>query len=277
MNMRLRVIALVLWTAAPSAAQVPAPNAAGVAMGHLHYHVRDVEASRRFWTALGGAVSKAQPDVVVFPGVLVVLTQRDSSGGSEGAVLNHVAFRVRNFAQVEKAGITVQRLAQFPGVGTTTTPEGERIELFEDAALNLTFTPDSGTLDAVADRHNHPLQTPVAFHHAHLYLPGEAHLEAKAWYARVFGGVPGKRAQYDAVDLPGINFNFSGGRTSSPMKGRMLDHIGFEVTNLDAFARRLESMKVRIDEPYHKGTDGVAVVRLTDPWGTAIELTEGMK
>ena len=271
------LIALLLAAAAPAAGQVPAPNAAGVAMGHLHYYVRDVDASRRFWSALGGSIDNRRPDVIVFPGALVVLTQRDSLAGSEGAVLNHVAFRVKNFAQVEKAGLAVQRLAQFPGVGTTMTPEGERIELFEDAALNLTFTPDSGTLDAVADRHNHPLPTAVAFHHVHLYLPGEAHLEAKAWYARVFGGIPGKRAQYDAVDLPGINFNFSGGRTSSPMKGRMLDHIGFEVANLEAFAKRLAAINVRIDEPYRKGADGVGVVRLTDPWGTAIELTEGLK
>ena len=277
-----RTLAIALVCAAavmprPVPAQVPPPNGAGVAMGHLHYHVRDVAANRRFWLALGGtSVGKAGADVVAFPGVLIFLTPRDASGGSEGAVLNHVAFRVRTFAQVEKAGLAVERLAQFPGVGTTMTPEGERIELFEDAATNLGFTPDAGALDAVADRHNHPLTTAVAFHHVHLYLPGDAHLDAKAWYARLFGGVAGKRAQYDAVDLPGINVNFSGGRTGAPMKGRMLDHIGFEVADLAGFARRLAAMGVRIDEPYHAGPDGVAVVRLTDPWGTSIELTEGL-
>ena len=36
------------------AAQLAAANAAGVAMGHLHYRVRDVEANRKFWIALGG-------------------------------------------------------------------------------------------------------------------------------------------------------------------------------------------------------------------------------
>ena len=89
------------------------------------------------------------------------------------------------------------------------TPEGERIELFENAALNLTFTQDAGYQDTVADRHNHPLPIPVAFHHIHLYVPAGKVAEAKAWYTKMFGGVPGKRSNYDAVDLPGVNFNFS--------------------------------------------------------------------
>lgn len=51
-----RVLATVLLAAlaAPAAGQIAAPNEAGVAMGHLHYHVRDIEANARFWVALGG-------------------------------------------------------------------------------------------------------------------------------------------------------------------------------------------------------------------------------
>ena len=279
-----RVLALVLlafcfvhFAFAHAHAQLAAPNQAGVSMGHLHYHVRDVEANKRFWLALGGkAIKVGRIEAVKFPDVIVMLEARDFSGLSEGAVLNHVAFRVRTFAQVESAGLKVDRLAQFPGVGYTYTPEGERVELFEDAALNLTFTPDSGPAQGIVDRHNKPLATPVAFHHVHLYLPAEAHLEAKAWYARMFGGVIGKRSQYDAVDLPGINFNFSGGRTTAPMKGRTLAHLGLEVRNLQAFCKRLESMGVTLDVPFQKGPDGVSLASLTDPWGTTIELTEGL-
>jgi len=262
----------------PAHAQLAAPNQAGVSMGHLHYHVADVETNKRFWTALGGTpIRIGRADAVKFPDVIVVLEQGPSSGTSEAAVLNHVAFRVRTFAQVEAAGLKVDRLAQFPGVGYTYTPEKERVELFEDAALNLTFTPDSGPAQGIVDRHNHPVSTAVAFHHVHLYLPGEAHLEAKAWYARMFGGVLGKRSQYDAVDLPGINFNFSGGRTGAPMKGRTLDHIGFEVRDLAALYRRLEGMGAKFDAPIQKGADGVSFAVLTDPWGTSIELTEGLR
>ena len=109
-----------------------------------------------------------------------------------------------------------------------------------------------GSTSAGSDRHNKPVGVPIAFHHIHLYVPGEEHLAAKAWYVRMFGGVGGKRSNYDAVDLPGINLNFSGGRTSAPMKGRTLEHIGFEITGLEAFCKRLESMGVKFDTPYRK-------------------------
>ena len=261
------------------------PNAAGVSMGHLHYRVRDVAANKRFWVALGGqpvATSKrfAAPgrEILRFQDVLVVLDPGETTGGTEGSVVNHVAFRIPSLAPVEAAGLIPARLAQVPGVSSVMSPENERIELFENTATNLTFIADNGAHDAVAERHNHPLAVPIAFFHVHLYLPDATTAgEAKAWYAKVFGGVPGKRSQYDATDVPGINLNFSAGpRPGLPTKGRMLDHVGFEVTRLKEFCRRLEGMGVMFDELYAKGKDGVARARFTDPWGTSIELTEGL-
>jgi len=272
----------LLAAAAAASAQRPtlaAPNATGVSMGHLHYRVRDVAANARFWMALGGRPRAAGGrEILAFRDVLVFVERGESSGGTDGSVLNHVAFRVPSFTAVEAAGLAVTRLAQFPGVGYVNTPEGERIELFENAATNLTFTPDAGSPDEVTGRHNRPLAEPIAFHHVHLYVPdAEAARAAKAWYARVFGGVPGKRAQYDATDLPGINLNFSAApRPAAPTKGRMLDHLGLEVVNLAAFCRRLEGMGVVFDERYAKGPDGTARASFTDPWGTSIELTEGL-
>ena len=108
-------------------------------------------------------------------------------------------------------------------------------------------------------------------------MPQGADVAAKAWYAQMFGGVPGKRSNYQAVDLPGINLNFSGQATAqAPTRGRMLDHIGFEVKNLEAFCKQLEARGVKLDTPYTKGPDGIATAQLTDPWGTSIELTEGL-
>jgi catechol 2,3-dioxygenase-like lactoylglutathione lyase family enzyme len=247
-------------------------------MGHLHYHVQDVEANRKFWMSLGAkAVKQGTTDVMKLPGVLIFLTPGPSSGGTNGSVVNHVAFRVQSFAKIEEAGFMVQRLAQFPGVGSINTPEGERIELFENAATNLTFTLDSGGKDASADRHNRPLPIPIAFHHIHLYVPQGADAAAKAWYVQTFGGVAGKRSNYEAVDLPGVNLNFSGNAmVQAPTRGRMLDHIGFEIANLEAFCQRLEARGVKFDTQYTKGPNGVATAVLTDPWGTSIELTEGL-
>jgi glucose/arabinose dehydrogenase len=280
------------------AAQLAAANAAGVAMGHLHYRVRDVEANRKFWIALGGEEVPAQrsalggaqglaqgsgqglaqgsaqgaaQSILKFQDVLVVLDEGDSTGGTEGSVVNHVAFRVPSLTAVEAAGLKVARLNGFPGVASVTTPEGERIELFENAATNLTFTQDPGFDDVVARRHNRPLISPIAFHHIHLYVPDGQVPAAKAWYAKVFGGIPGKRSNYDAVDLPGVNLNFSSApRPTFPTRGRMLDHLGFEISNLSAFCKKLETMGVTLDGPCE------GKVRLTDPWGTSIELTEGL-
>jgi len=271
------ILWLMLVSAPASAwAQLASPNKAGVSMGHLHYVVKDVEANKRFWIALGGTSIDRGGDVLVrFPDVLVTLTKGESTGGTEGSVLNHVAFRVQQLSTVEAAGLKVARLANFPGVASTMTPEGERIELFENAALNLTFTQDAGYLDSVADRHNHPLPIPVAFHHIHLYVPAGKVAEAKAWYTKMFGGVPGKRSNYDAVDLPGVNFNFSEApKPTVPLKGRMLSHIGLEVQNIEAFCRRLEGLGVTFERPCSKGEDGGL---LTDPWGTSISLSEGLR
>ena len=54
----------ILWLAllvAPASvwAQLASPNKAGVSMGHLHYVVKDIEANKRFWVALGGTSSSA--------------------------------------------------------------------------------------------------------------------------------------------------------------------------------------------------------------------------
>lgn len=289
--MRLATAALVVGLACVSAgAQAPkpslaSPNAAGVSMGHLHYRVRDVAANRRFWVALGGqpvttSLRFAAPgrEILRFQDVLVVLDPGETTGGTEGSVVNHVAFRIPSLAPVEKAGLVPARLAQFPGVSSVMSPENERIELFENTATNLTFTQEGGARDAAAERHNRPLAVPIAFHHVHLYLPDAATAgQARAWYAKVFGGVPGKRAQYDATDVPGINLNFSAApRPALPTKGRMLDHVGFEVVRLRDFCRRIEAMGVVFDELYVEGRDGVGRASLTDPWGTAIELTEGL-
>jgi len=269
---------------APVQAQLASPNTAGVSMGHLHYHVKNVEEHARFWTVLAGrpdAVVVFRPPreaAVLIHGTLVFLTAAESSGGSDGSVVNHVAFRVPTFGELEARGLKVQRLDNFPGVGFTNTPEGERIELFEDAAPNLTFTQDGGSPDPVAARHNRPVGVPISFHHMHVYVPEGKVGEAKAWYSRTFGGVPGKRSNYDAVDLPGMNVNISAApKPTAPTKGRMLDHIGFEVAGLEAFCAQLRATGVIFGTPYTRGADGLATATLIDPWGTTIELTEGLR
>jgi catechol 2,3-dioxygenase-like lactoylglutathione lyase family enzyme len=273
----LPVMALLIATAAH--AQIAPPNAAGVAMGHVHLQVPDVEASAAFWVRLGGSrATVAGTPAVRFPGVLVLLSRGTPSGLSEGAVLNHIAFRLPSFAPLEAAGFTLERSARFPGVASVRSPEGERVEVFEDSAPNVGFTQAAGYQDATAERHNKPVPTPIALHHIHFYVPEGAVADAQAWYVRVFGGIPGKRDVYDAVDLPGVNLNISSRPgVQAPTKGRMIDRLGFEITNLDAFCRRARGLGITFDAPCARDASGIVRARLTDPWGTAIELTEGLR
>ena len=273
--------AALTFAASTASAQLSPPNAAGVAMGHLHYVVRDVAANKAFWVALGGRsiLFNGTTEGIVFPDVVVLLRQGESNGGTEGSVVNHVAFRVKSVAAIERAGFAVEYNAQYPGVASIHTPEGERIELFDDdLATNLGFTIDDGGNDAVAARHNRKIDVPIIAHHVHLNVPNDQVAAAKEWYATHFGGVRGKRWRYEAVDLPGININISGvDATQAPTRGRMLDHIGFEVANLEAFCKELEAAGIKFDRPYGKLQSGFGLAFLTDPWGTYIELTEGLR
>jgi catechol 2,3-dioxygenase-like lactoylglutathione lyase family enzyme len=265
--------------AGPAQAQIAPPNAAGVAMGHLYLRVPDVETSAAFWTRLGGTrVSVDGTTAVKFPGVLVLLSRGTPSGVSEGAVLNHVAFRLPSFAPLEAAGFVLERTPRFPSVASVRSPEGERVEVFEDAAPNVGFTQAAGYHDATAERHNKPVPTPIALHHIHFYVPEGAVAEAQAWYVRLFGGTPGKRDVYDAVDLPGVNLNISSRPgVQAPTKGRLIDRLGFEVSNLDAFCHRARGLGITFDAPCARDAAGIVRARLTDPWGTSIELTEGLR
>ncbi len=280
-KLRCAALALCAFAAGSARAQLSKPNAAGVAMGHLHYTVWDVAANKAFWVKLGGKPVTVLGTIegVQFPDVIVLLRAGAPAAGTEGSVVNHVAFRVQSLAALESEGFDVHYNPDYPGVASVLTPEGERIELFDDGlATNLGFTLDGGGSDAAADRHNRKIEVPIIAHHIHLNVPQDQVAAAKEWYAAHFGGVRGMRWRYEAVDLPGININISGVDTSqAPTRGRMLDHIGFEVQNLEEFCKELESKGLKLDRAYSKLPSGFGLAFLTDPWGTYIELTEGLR
>lgn len=261
-------------------AQITAANAAGVAMGHLHYTVRDVAANRAFWIALGGTPGEFfGGELVEFPNVVVLLREGTPDGGTAGSVVNHVAFRVVSLAALEGKGFELEYNAEYPGIASVFTPEGERIELFDDTlATNIGFDATAGRGNATSDRHNRPITSEIVTHHLHFYVPEGEVAAARDWYVEHFGAIPGKRWRYDAADLPGMNLNFSGVATAlAPTRGRMLDHIGFEVVGLEQFCAELAAKGITFDRPYETLPSGFGLAFLTDPWGTRIELTEGLR
>src|SRR5438309_6085288 len=264
MTKNILALTMILFFLAGTAwAQAFPPNEVGVTMGHWHLNSRDVEANKKIFVAMGGTAIKAGNfEVVKFPGVLVYLHQAPGTppptGGTVGTVVNHVGFIVQNtqesIAKWKAAGVPVQPgAAGRPDQAFVVTPDELRIEILEDK--NQKF--------------------PIQHHNVHFNVPESAIPEIQAWYAKTFGAKPGTRGQNRAADLPGANLTFS--KADGPAvstKGRALDHIGFDVNNLQAFLKKLEAAGVKLDRPYSKNPNGVGIAFIYDPWGTYIELNE---
>jgi catechol 2,3-dioxygenase-like lactoylglutathione lyase family enzyme len=288
---RLSALILILvltmtMAVAASDVQLAAPNEMGVTMGQLHYIVRDVAANQKFWVTLGASTVKTGKKAAVLnmPDLLIFLDQGEPAGPLEGSVLDHIGLRssdiVGLMAKLNAAGYKAEpapsQKAAWNSGGRRETiyvwgPEGQRLEVMQDGAKNTKFTLENG------QEVPRPKMDVVSLHHVHWAVPESSVKDIQTWYVKYFGAVPGKRWSYAAADLPGLNFNFSGDAKSlAPSKGRLLDHIGFEVKNLQAFCKKLEANGVKFDKPYKKQRSGMATAYLTDPWGTYIELTEGV-
>jgi predicted enzyme related to lactoylglutathione lyase len=62
-----------------------------------------------------------------------------------------------------------------------------------------------------------------------------------------------------------------------PTKGHAIDHIGFEVKNLDEICKKFEAEGFKMDTGIISAPQiGLRVAFVTDPAGTRIELTEGL-
>jgi catechol 2,3-dioxygenase-like lactoylglutathione lyase family enzyme len=246
----------------PVAAQ-PAPfNEAGVTMGHWHIVSKDVEANKKIFLGMGGKLFMVGGNpMMMFPGVYINLNlgSEKGDGGTQGSVVNHVGFIVNNVqeqvAKWKAAGVTVlpgnnNRLDQ----AYVETPDGVRIEILEDKTQSV----------------------PVQHEHVHFFLPEGEIGKAVAWYAATFGGKAGLRNNAPVVDLPGVQLRFNkADKEQTPTRGRILDHIGFDVKDHAAFMKRLDEAGIKVDEPAHKSpTTGSTLAYLTDPWGTRIEIIE---
>lgn len=262
------VFALVLNLApASSSAQLTAAKDSPVVYGHHHLNVTNIAESRKFWVALAGAPAKLGTiEVVKFSNVLVLMTQRPPTGGSKGSTADHIGLQVPNLrATVERlqaAGFAIVTGAEIPADLERQEQNGIAYVLSTKQYVAFAMGPDGVKVELVE---NKALMAPAALHHIH-FVTSQVD-EMRAWYAKIFG-----------AKLPGVNLAFRMAQTPvTGTRGRAVDHIGFEVKNLEAFVKNLEAMGVKMDRPYSKlpGMD-LTLAFLTDPWGTYIELTEGL-
>jgi hypothetical protein len=115
---------------------------------------------------------------------------------------------------------------------------------------------------------------PISLHHIHFFNPKNTDMQA--WYVKVFSAKPGigGGGAFPAATLPGIALTPSMQAAVGTL-GRSIDHIGFEVKNLEQFCR---TRGIKPTVAYHRVPAlGLGVAFITDPWGTYIELTEGLE
>jgi predicted enzyme related to lactoylglutathione lyase len=116
---------------------------------------------------------------------------------------------------------------------------------------------------------------PIRNEHVHFFLPEGEIPKAQAWYVKTFGGTAGTRGNAAVVDIPGVQLRFAkADAAQAPTRGRVLDHIGFDVKDHEAFVKKITAEGVKLDEPPRKVPNGSTITYITDPWGTRIEIIE---
>ena len=270
---------LMSMSSAPLLAQLVSTGP--VTNGHYHFIVSAVDEHLRFWVdTLGGTPDTlgADPGVTIikFPDALVALREGTPDGGMIGSSVDHVAFSVPNLRE------TVDRLvaAGHEMVTADTAPPGievvdgiARIDEGPVTGVGHVLGPNGIKVELLGIDAQHE---PIVSHHIHFFSTDPERM--RDWYTDILGAEPGPSPTIFSAALPGLTLYFTS--YDDPLmgtQGRALDHIGFEVDDLEAFCAELESKGIEFDVTYRMVEEfDMAIAFLTDPWGTYIELTEGL-
>ena len=139
MKRRLLALAgcLALVTSTPTFAQLAPPNDLGVALGHIHLVVKNVDAQKEFWTTmLGGTmVSNGPLTLIYFPGIFIMFGRAkppgrppDRSSTTLGLLYKEIAAAR---ARWKAAGVKFDVGETNPNQGYVYPPDGSiRVEVF---------------------------------------------------------------------------------------------------------------------------------------------------
>jgi catechol 2,3-dioxygenase-like lactoylglutathione lyase family enzyme len=251
------ILALVSGSFAQS---TPSAADGRVSYSHIYLLSKNPEAQKHFWMDIMGATASkigTGLDVYTLPTMRVMVNKGEPAAGSEGSIVNHVGFRVRDIKDIlDKAAAehyTIQVVnpnKDKPNQAFLLGPDDLRIELL--AGPNIT---------AIAENHQ-----------VHFFTPDVDGMQK--WYLTNLGGTAQALGKVKAINLPGTMLLFS--PTETPVvgtKGRVLDHVGFEVKDLEGFCKTLEANGLKLDAPYRRSPQ-LGVAFLTDPWGTRLEFVE---
>jgi catechol 2,3-dioxygenase-like lactoylglutathione lyase family enzyme len=273
------VLALCLFVAASSSqAQLLVAKDAPVAYGHHHLNVTSIPADVKFFETLGGTpITVAGRSIVKFPNVLVFLREQKPTAGTKGSSVDHIGFGVPDLRvmvdKIKAAGyrmVTKEEAPSPPWVAA----DDIATQAGRDVRIAFAMGPDDLKVEIVEVKGQ---QAPVALHHVHFAGPDNKAMQE--WYVKVFGAKAGNPGgTFQSATLPGVslNFNQSPGAVAGTT-GRAVDHVGFEIANLPEFLKKVEAMGIKPVNVRDVPDLGVSIGFITDPWGTYIELTEGLK
>ena len=280
------IVALILATSvfAYPAAQMRNKEAP-IRVSHYHLNVSSVAEHKRFWVdTLGGKAGKyGNEETVAFGDVLLILKEQKPTGGSRGTVLDHIGLASPDVpalaAKVVAAGF--KRTVGRETAATAAQPAGGVSEVY--GRFEYLLGPDDVKVEVVTDA---KAALPINHHHVHWINP--MYVEMRDWYVKALDATPRTGANtftdyFAGADLPGIGYMLNFFRleregTLTGTAGRVIDHVGFEVRNLEEFCKKLEAKGIKLTQPYRRqGPLNIPTATMVDPWGTVIELTEGLE
>lgn len=284
----LAFVALSTSVAPRAAAQLLSHADARVRIGHYHLNVSSIEDHKKFWAgALGGRPMKfGSIDVIAFPDAFIFLHAQKPSGPTRGTAFDHIGFAVPNVPatamKLAAAGYK-ETTGREPKPGERPPAESGTSAVYGRFAYFL--GPDGVKIELVTSDQTGAAPAIVA-HHIHFI--NKQFIEMQQWYMKVFDATlrPGQTDFFIGADLPGVGYSLNFFRwegdqsvTHEPTSGRVVDHVGFEVKNLEAFSKALEAKGIKATRPYNRrdgGMNNIATTTIVDPWGVSIELTEGL-
>jgi catechol 2,3-dioxygenase-like lactoylglutathione lyase family enzyme len=277
----LLITAAAIGAASPLAAQTITADGP-VVYGHHHFNTTDMAAQKRFFVeTLGGklaTIGTNNLEVIEFPNVFLFFRPMQApTGGTIGSTVNHVGFSVPDLKPVvAKLKANGFKMITSDSVAATVKVTDDIAAASPTTHIAFVLGPEDIKVELVEVKAQ---AAPIQLHHVHFF--GEKQAEMRAWYAKVFGAVEQPQGQgqvFMTAQLPGVTLSFSPSQTPVvATQGRALDHIGFEVKDLEAFAKKLEADGIPLTVSYRRvDALNIAIAFIKDPWGTNIELTEGL-
>ncbi|MDP6098323.1 MAG: VOC family protein, partial [Gammaproteobacteria bacterium] len=272
-KMGVAVFAVVSLIALPAIIFAATPH-------HIHIALNNAsEAVRWYEEHMACDAIAGRNDAVLCGTTEIAFVEGSTLGGSQGTGVDHIGFSVVDLTA---------KMTELENVGVRGS--GVRLQRFEDGALvrdvpglfkiAFIFDPWGTKIELVEDTDT------LGFHHIHLNsVEPEVALQ---WYGQVLGGTPARLKgmlnglQFDDIWL--LVSAYTDGRPGLT-QGRAIDHIGFEVADLDQAAEQMNQQQVEFrqqpmvpenartsaKQAFIQGPDGVTIALVEPGWAGIVE------